>query len=144
MIREETLANPESEVRSALDIIAESFRYAVAARGRFLLALRGGVGPWQMRRLSVEEEVQRTTVHLLQRVSAQGVIWNVDSFDQLRAKLGKAMAQQLVPAVECADETRLAHASSTNTLTVVQHDRQRRAGRARGLSARTGRRLGEK
>ncbi len=47
---------------------------------------------------------------------AQGVIWNIDSFDQWGVELGKVLAQRMVPELESAEEPKLTHDSSTNTL----------------------------
>jgi len=49
-------------------------------------------------------------------VFTQGVIWQIDSFDQWGVELGKALAQRIVPQLESAVEPRLEHDSSTNTL----------------------------
>jgi glucose-6-phosphate isomerase len=49
-------------------------------------------------------------------VFTQGVIWNVDSFDQWGVELGKALAQRTIPELESGQEPQLAHDSSTNTL----------------------------
>lgn len=49
-------------------------------------------------------------------VFTQGVIWNIDSFDQWGVELGKSLAQRMVPELEIADEPQLAHDSSTNAL----------------------------
>ena len=49
-------------------------------------------------------------------VFTQGVIWNIDSFDQWGVELGKALAQRIVPQLESNDEPALAHDSSTNRL----------------------------
>ncbi len=46
----------------------------------------------------------------------QGVIWNIDSFDQWGVELGKVLAQRTIPELESADEPTLAHDSSTNAL----------------------------
>jgi glucose-6-phosphate isomerase len=46
----------------------------------------------------------------------QGVIWNVDSFDQWGVELGKVLAQRIVPELESEAEPRLSHDSSTNNL----------------------------
>ena len=48
-------------------------------------------------------------------VFTQGVIWNVDSFDQWGVELGKVLAQRIIPELSGA-EPRLAHDSSTNNL----------------------------
>jgi glucose-6-phosphate isomerase len=49
-------------------------------------------------------------------VFTQGVIWNVDSFDQWGVELGKVLANRIVPELESAEEPELAHDSSTNAL----------------------------
>ena len=49
-------------------------------------------------------------------VFTQGVIWNIDSFDQWGVELGKVMAQRIIPELECATEPSLGHDSSTNHL----------------------------
>ena len=49
-------------------------------------------------------------------VFTQGVIWDVDSFDQWGVELGKALAQRIVPELEIEKEPMLRHDSSTNHL----------------------------
>jgi glucose-6-phosphate isomerase len=49
-------------------------------------------------------------------VFTQGTIWQVDSFDQWGVELGKELAQRIIPELESAEEPKLAHDSSTNTL----------------------------
>jgi glucose-6-phosphate isomerase len=49
-------------------------------------------------------------------VFTQGVIWNVDSFDQWGVELGKVLAQRIVPELESPGEPALTHDSSTNNL----------------------------
>ncbi len=49
-------------------------------------------------------------------VFTQGVIWNIDSFDQWGVELGKVLAQRIIPEVESATEPKLDHDSSTNNL----------------------------
>jgi glucose-6-phosphate isomerase len=49
-------------------------------------------------------------------VFVQGVIWDIDSFDQWGVELGKVLAQQIIPELTAADEPALAHDSSTNAL----------------------------
>jgi glucose-6-phosphate isomerase len=49
-------------------------------------------------------------------VFTQGVIWNIDSFDQWGVELGKALAQRIIPEIEDKDGPKLAHDSSTNNL----------------------------
>jgi glucose-6-phosphate isomerase len=49
-------------------------------------------------------------------VFTQGVIWNIDSFDQWGVELGKVLAQRIIPELEGSTEPMLNHDSSTNTL----------------------------
>ena len=49
-------------------------------------------------------------------VFTQGVIWNIDSFDQWGVELGKVLAQRIVPELENAADPAPAHDSSTNRL----------------------------
>jgi glucose-6-phosphate isomerase len=49
-------------------------------------------------------------------VFTQGVIWNVDSFDQWGVELGKVLAQRIIPELESEKEPVLGHDSSTNNL----------------------------
>ena len=49
-------------------------------------------------------------------VFTQGVVWNVDSFDQWGVELGKVLAQRIIPELESRTEPALNHDSSTNNL----------------------------
>jgi glucose-6-phosphate isomerase len=49
-------------------------------------------------------------------VFTQGVIWNIDSFDQWGVELGKVLAARTTPELNSALEPALEHDSSTNTL----------------------------
>ncbi|MCM3900150.1 MAG: glucose-6-phosphate isomerase, partial [Pyrinomonadaceae bacterium] len=49
-------------------------------------------------------------------VFPQGVIWNLDSFDQWGVELGKVLAQRIIPELESKTEPKLSHDSSTNNL----------------------------
>jgi glucose-6-phosphate isomerase len=49
-------------------------------------------------------------------VFTQGVIWNVDSFDQWGVELGKLLAQRIIPELESETEPTLGHDSSTNNM----------------------------
>jgi glucose-6-phosphate isomerase len=49
-------------------------------------------------------------------VFTQGVIWNINSFDQMGVELGKALAQRIIPELESPTEPALGHDSSTNNL----------------------------
>jgi glucose-6-phosphate isomerase len=60
-------------------------------------------------------------------VFTQGVIWDVDSFDQWGVELGKVLAQRIIPELESPTEPPLRHDSSTNTL--IRRYRMRRDAR---------------
>src|ERR1700752_563300 len=49
-------------------------------------------------------------------VFTQGVIWNIDSFDQWGVELGKVLAQHIIAELESKAEPSLSHDSSTNNL----------------------------
>jgi len=49
-------------------------------------------------------------------VFTQGVIWNINPFDQWGVELGKALAQEIIPELERPDTPKLKHDSSTNNL----------------------------
>jgi glucose-6-phosphate isomerase len=49
-------------------------------------------------------------------VFTQGVIWNIDSFDQWGVELGKLLAQRIIPELEAKIAPKLDHDSSTNNL----------------------------
>lgn len=49
-------------------------------------------------------------------VFVQGVIWNIDSFDQWGVELGKALANRVAAEISPIDEPDLQHDSSTNQL----------------------------
>jgi glucose-6-phosphate isomerase len=49
-------------------------------------------------------------------VFTQGVVWDIDSFDQWGVELGKVLAQRIIPELENPAEPVLNHDSSTNTL----------------------------
>ena len=57
-------------------------------------------------------------------VFVQGVIWNIDSFDQWGVELGKALATRTAAEIASSQEPYLAHDSSTNAL--IRRYRQRR------------------
>ncbi len=59
-------------------------------------------------------------------VFTQGVIWNINSFDQWGVELGKALAQRIVPELESKNTPRLKHDSSTNNL--IRHYRKLKKG----------------
>jgi glucose-6-phosphate isomerase len=49
-------------------------------------------------------------------VFTQGVLWNIDSFDQWGVELGKALAARIIPELEAGSVGPLKHDSSTNAL----------------------------
>ena len=49
-------------------------------------------------------------------VFTQGVIWNIDSFDQWGVELGKVLAQRIIPELESKTSPRSKHDGSTNNL----------------------------
>ncbi|HEX5399752.1 MAG TPA: glucose-6-phosphate isomerase [Verrucomicrobiae bacterium] len=49
-------------------------------------------------------------------VFTQGVLWDINSFDQWGVELGKALAQRIIPELESVKEPKLKHDSSTNNL----------------------------
>ena len=63
-----------------------------------------------------------------QNVFTQGVIWDINSFDQWGVELGKVLAQRIIPELEAQPGTGLRHDSSTNNLI----DRYRKAKVAHG------------
>ncbi len=59
-------------------------------------------------------------------VFTQGVIWDIDSFDQWGVELGKVLAGRIIPELKNAESPKLAHDSSTNSL--IQRYRAARHG----------------
>jgi len=49
-------------------------------------------------------------------VFTQGVVWNIDSFDQWGVELGKVLAQRIIPELDGNARAPLTHDSSTNAL----------------------------
>jgi glucose-6-phosphate isomerase len=60
-------------------------------------------------------------------VFTQGVVWNIDSFDQWGVELGKKLAQRIIPELESKESAALKHDSSTNEL--IRRYRQARHSR---------------
>src|SRR5262249_34810192 len=60
-------------------------------------------------------------------VFTQGVIWNIDSFDQWGVELGKVLAQRIIAELESKTEPALNHDSSTNSL--IRRYRRSKEGR---------------
>ena len=61
-------------------------------------------------------------------VFVQGVLWDIDSFDQWGVELGKQLARTTIAELVAKDEPKLAHDSSTNTL--IRRYRALRDGRS--------------
>src|SRR5262249_2811885 len=69
------LADPEAVAKTAAKFIAAEAVAAVAARGRFTMAVSGGHTPWQMMRALSTESVPWKNVHVFQvdeRVASTG------------------------------------------------------------------------
>src|ERR1035437_8083900 len=62
----EVFEDAEAVARAAAAIIAADARAAVAARGRFIMAVSGGHTPWIMLRALANEEVPWKDVHVFQ------------------------------------------------------------------------------
>lgn len=60
------LADAAAVAEAAAKVIAAEARAAVAARGRFIMAVSGGKTPWQMLRALANEEVPWQRVHVVQ------------------------------------------------------------------------------
>ena len=60
------LADAEAVATEAARLIAADARAAVAARGRFIVAVSGGKTPWLMLRALADESVPWASVHVLQ------------------------------------------------------------------------------
>ena len=61
-------------------------------------------------------------------VFTQGVIWNIDSFDQWGVELGKVLAKRIISELGNANDPELKHDSSTNALI-----RRYRASKVKGI-----------
>jgi glucose-6-phosphate isomerase len=59
-------------------------------------------------------------------VFTQGIIWNIDSFDQWGVELGKQLAQRIIPELESKEKPALNHDSSTNNL-IYQYRKSKNA-----------------
>lgn len=65
-MRIEVLADPDTVVWRAAEVIAEEARMASFARGRFLMAVSGGTTPWAMLRALTTMVIPWSDVHLMQ------------------------------------------------------------------------------
>jgi glucose-6-phosphate isomerase len=63
-------------------------------------------------------------------VFTQGVMWDIDSFDQWGVELGKELASRIIPELETEHEPDLRHDGSTNAL--IRRYRRSRTGAADG------------
>jgi len=71
----ERLADPDAVARAGATFTAAEARAAVAARGRFVMAVSGGRTPWTMLRVLADEQMPWAGVHLVQvdeRVAPDG------------------------------------------------------------------------
>jgi 6-phosphogluconolactonase len=74
-MRIEVLADADAVARAGAAFTASEARMAVAARGRFIVAISGGRTPWAMLRALADEQVPWTGVHVVQvdeRVAPEG------------------------------------------------------------------------
>lgn len=68
-------ADAESVARGAAEVVAAEARTAIAARGRFILAVSGGHTPWIMLRALAGQDIPWEAVHIVQvdeRVAPDG------------------------------------------------------------------------
>ncbi len=57
------------------------------------------------------------------KIFVQGVIWNIDSFDQWGVELGKQLAKAILPEITDKNAT-LTHDSSTNAIITIVRDKR--------------------
>jgi 6-phosphogluconolactonase len=65
-MKKEILSTSDAVAARAAQIIASDARAAVAARGRFVMAVSGGRTPWQMLRALANEQMPWANVHVVQ------------------------------------------------------------------------------
>jgi 6-phosphogluconolactonase len=65
-VRIEALADPDAVARTAAAFTAGEARAAVAARGRFIMAVSGGRTPWTMLRALADQPLPWVDVHVVQ------------------------------------------------------------------------------
>jgi len=65
-VKIEILADADTVARAAAALMAADAREAVAARGRFIVAVSGGHTPWQMLRALADEQVPWQGLHVIQ------------------------------------------------------------------------------
>jgi 6-phosphogluconolactonase len=66
LMKIEILPDADAVARKAAELIAAEARSAVAARGRFIMAVSGGHAPWQMLRALANEKVPWENMHVVQ------------------------------------------------------------------------------
>jgi 6-phosphogluconolactonase len=62
----EVLTDPESVAEKAASVIADSTKEAIAARGKFIMAVSGGHTPWIMLRKLAAAQIPWRAVHIVQ------------------------------------------------------------------------------
>ena len=65
-MRIEALADADAVARAGAAVTAEEARAAVAARGRFVMAVSGGNTPWKMLRALADQQLPWADVHIVQ------------------------------------------------------------------------------
>jgi len=65
-VRIQALADPDAVARAGADFTAGEARAAVAARGRFIMAVSGGHTPWTMLRVLADQDLPWADVHVVQ------------------------------------------------------------------------------
>jgi len=50
------------------------------------------------------------------KIFVQGIVWGINSFDQMGVELGKVLAKRILPELEVTEEPELKHDASTNRL----------------------------
>jgi len=65
-VRIEALADADAVARAGAVFTAEEARAAVAARGRFVMAVSGGNTPWKMLRALADQQLPWADVHIVQ------------------------------------------------------------------------------
>ncbi len=65
-MRIEALADADAVARAGAVFTAEEARAAVAARGRFVMAVSGGNTPWKMLRALADQQLPWADVHIVQ------------------------------------------------------------------------------
>ena len=59
------------------------------------------------------------------KIFVQGIVWDINSFDQWGVELGKQLAKKILPELSASAGTVTSHDSSTNGL--INHFKARRA-----------------